>query len=414
MLRFAPQVESPSRSHLRHCAGKTRALLILLALGLMASSAPSETPTLHVFGSEGPAPAFHEAATVFSRQTGVKVEVVDGPVDDWIDRAVKEADLVFSSAEFMMSEYVRNPELEIVRESITPLYSRPSTILVRPGNPKGIRDFPDLLQAGMRLLVVHGSGQTGLWEDMVAGMNDVRALRSFRDNISFCAANSAEAVKAWKEHEEIDAWVTWNIWWWPLRDTSEIVSVSKPFEVTRGCSAALTRRGSDQAAAGEFLAFLSSEAGEKIFQSWGWKSEPPSEGSLGVRKDISVVCEIRSSDLSSGLSKGLLSVQSLLESYKSMGVTAEELHFIALLSGPSARWLLKDEAYIRLEPGQGNPCRGLVEALQADRVALELDRGCLQEHGWREADLLPGVALVEHIHTRIVDLELQGYAYMLF
>ena len=48
-----------------------------------------------------------------------------------------------------MSDLIRAGDLQIVASSVTPLYVRPSAILVRPGNPKGIRDFPDSGPVGL-------------------------------------------------------------------------------------------------------------------------------------------------------------------------------------------------------------------------------------------------------------------------
>ncbi len=48
--------------------------------------------------------------------------------------------------------------LQIDDDTITPLFLRPSAILVRPGNPKQINDFPDLVRPGVNVMVVsHGS-----------------------------------------------------------------------------------------------------------------------------------------------------------------------------------------------------------------------------------------------------------------
>ena len=42
---------------------------------------------------------------------------------------------------------------------LVPLYLRPLAILVRPGNPKGITGFKDLLKPGVSVMVVQGAGQ---------------------------------------------------------------------------------------------------------------------------------------------------------------------------------------------------------------------------------------------------------------
>ena len=67
--------------------------------------------------------------------------------------------------------------------TVTPLYLRASVILVRPGNPAHIAGIADLLKPEHRILVVDGSGQQGLWEDVAGRLGDIRTVRMFRSNV---------------------------------------------------------------------------------------------------------------------------------------------------------------------------------------------------------------------------------------
>ncbi|UCE61916.1 MAG: substrate-binding domain-containing protein, partial [Phycisphaerales bacterium] len=88
----------------------------------------------------------------FRDRNDLKVDVVTGPPNEWLDQAAGTADVVFASAEFMMADFLRATDLAIDEASITPLYMRPSAVLVRPKNPKQISDFPDLLKPGVRIM----------------------------------------------------------------------------------------------------------------------------------------------------------------------------------------------------------------------------------------------------------------------
>ena len=253
------------------------AVVLLASIGLHPMQALAQE--VRVYGSEGPSPAVHEAAATFGEKNDVKVEVVSGPVTKWLDKAKEDADVIFCSAEFMMSDLIRAGELQIDPRTVTPLYLRPSAILVRPGNPKGIGDFPDLLRPGMRLMVVTGSGQTGLWEDMAGKQGDIRTIRHFRRNVVFFAPNSETAEKTWKEQPDIDAWVTWSIWHLPLHDHADLVPVSKDYVVYRQCNVALTTHGVENEQAGKFVEFLASPEGAEIFKSWDWITPAPDSGS---------------------------------------------------------------------------------------------------------------------------------------
>ena len=321
------------------------ALALVLALVGAADALGEEV--LRVYGSEGPSPAMHEAAMAFQDTNDVKVEVVSGPVESWLDRAKADADVIFCSAEFMMSDLARVPELRIDASTITPLYSRPSAILVRPGNPKGIRDFPDLLRPAMRVMVVTGSGQTGLWEDMAGKRGDVGTLRAFRKNIAFSAPNSDTAQRAWKERDDIDAWVTWNIWYLPLHDHADLVSVSDDYLIYRQCNVALTARGKAKPSGARFIEFLTSPDGASIFKSWDWTTTPANPNRLAVKTDVAVVCRIDKDEFRNGVGAGLVGVRRLVQGYRAAGIPREQLHITTVVHDDAAYWLLEDEAYRR-------------------------------------------------------------------
>ena len=389
--------------------------VVLSAFGVCRAEKTLAQDVIRVYGSEGPAPAMHEAAVTFGNTHGIQVEVVSGPPDKWLVTAKTNADVIFSSAEFMMSDFVRNGELEIDRTSVTPLYLRPSAILVRPGNPKGIRDFPHLLRPGIRVMVVTGSGQTGLWEDMAGKQGDVRAIRALRNNIVVFAPNSETAVKTWRERDDIDAWITWNIWYTPLHDHADLVPVGPDYRVYRQCNAALTGRGKSKPLAARFIGFLASPEGAKIFESWGWHTSPSDASRLTVESNIAIVCRTDEDEWKDGVGAGLLSIRRLIEHYESIGIPASELHISAVVHGHAGYWLLKDEPYQAFKTdGNGNPNKALIRELDDLGVSIELCAETMAEHGWKKEDVLPEVTVVVGACPRVVDLQLQGYAYWRF
>ena len=366
---------------------------------------------VRVYSAEGPAPAIHEAAAAFFTNQAVKVS--DGPPSAWLGRATADADVVCSSADFMMSAFISNEALQVDPSTVTPLYMRPSAILVRPGNPKRVEDFPDLLRPGLRVMVVSGSGQTGLWEDMASRKADVQTVHALRKNIVLYAANSTEAVKTWRERKDVDAWITWDTWHIPLRTEAKLIPVSKEYRVYRQCSVALTSRGRDKPEAVRFVKFLASTQGAQVFASWGWLTTPAVENTFTVRQDIAVVCGVNQNISTNGVGLGLLQVKQLVESYESAGVAHHNLHISVVLYGQAASWLLKDAPY-RTFTGkeEGNPNKALVEKLLDWGVSVELCGMTLKEHGWSKDDVLPRVTIVAGGYQQIVDLQLRGYAYL--
>lgn len=188
---------------------KTLSTLLVLASVLAAPADAAEA--LHVYGPGGPLPAMKEAVAAFGKANGVTVDLVAGPTPQWIDRAKADADLVYSGSEVMMSDFLAAMP-DLMPATVTPLYLRPSAILVRPGNPGHIAGLTDLLKPGHRTLVVNGSGQQGLWEDVAGRLGSLATLRDLRANIAAFAKNSAEAKAMWQADMALDAWLIWNIW----------------------------------------------------------------------------------------------------------------------------------------------------------------------------------------------------------
>jgi len=217
-----------------------------------------------------------ELAQAFSAKRNIVVEVTAGPTPAWKDKALKDADLIFSGSEYMMTDFVQRDLPGLLKpEAVHTFFLRPSAILVRPGNPKHIRGVRDLLKPGLRVLVVQGAGQLGLWEDVVGRTGDVAMVRAFRKQIVLHAGNSAEARKAWVADPTLDAWLIWNIWQKASPELADAVPTEPPFTVYRSCGAAITTRTLEPALAAEFLAFLESKEAKPIFAKWGWMTGIP-------------------------------------------------------------------------------------------------------------------------------------------
>ena len=387
---------------------------LLVGLGsILATDVSAQEETLSLYGAEGPSPAIEEAALVFANRNDIKLKVVAGPRHIWRDKAAVDADLMFSAADFMMSDYVRSMDLQIIEDSITPLYLRPSAILVRPGNPKGIMDFPDLVRPGMNIMVVNAAGHTGLWEDMAGKLEDIRTIRALRKNIVVFAADSDEAVKMWRLRDDIDAWITWNTWQMPLRGRAHTVVPSRTFRILRQCSVAMTARGQAKPLARKFHEFLASKEAATIFSTWGWVAPESGSSPITLDTDIAFVCPIQEDKWNEelGVGAGLAGLRKVMEEYKAIGIRTEELHVSAVVHGAAAQWLLNDEAYRDARGGAegGNPNKAIVRELIENGVSVEMCGLTMKEHGWAKKDLLPKVKVVPAFYPRVIDLELQGY-----
>lgn len=252
----------------------TKNIRRFIAIGLLSVfpfMAATAQDTLFVYGPGGPAPAMKEAATAFEKQHGSKVEVTAGPTPSWIAKAKEIADVIYSGSETMMTDFTVAMEGRIVEQTIVPLYLRPLSILVRPGNPKRISGVKDLLKPGTKILVVNGAGQNGVWEDMAGRKGNIETVRTIRNNIVSYAANSAIARETWTKQLDIDVWLIWNIWQVSNPSLADTIPIESDYAIYRDTGVGLTIQGATKPVAKQFIEFLRSPEGAEIFKKWGWK-----------------------------------------------------------------------------------------------------------------------------------------------
>ena len=243
---------------------------LMMTVTLANPISTSAAQDLRIYGPGGPEPAIREAARQFGAAHGIDIAITAGPTGRWIDAAKADADLIYSGSETMMTDFLNAMGGELVAATVTPLYLRASAILVRPGNPRQIESFNDLLVPGVKILIVNGAGQNGLWEDIAGRKGNIASVKALRANIVAYAKTSAEARQVWIDNRSIDVWLTWTIWQGDNAGLAEIVAIEPELRIYRDAGIALTRRGEGKATASEFVRFLTSPAGAAIFEQRGW------------------------------------------------------------------------------------------------------------------------------------------------
>ena len=231
-------------------------LALLFLLTNMFSISAHAAETLFVYGPGGPAPAMKEAASAFEKASGNKVEVTAGPTGQWLAKAKTDADIIYSGSETMMTDFVNALEGQLSHFDVVPLYLRPMSMLVRPGNPKGIKSFKDLLQPGLKVLVVNGAGQNGVWEDVAGRKGDIESVKALRKNIVAYTGSSADAKKVWTEQTNIDVWLIWNIWQVSNPKLADVVAIEPEYAIYRDAGVAATKRGAAKSSAAQFIQLL--------------------------------------------------------------------------------------------------------------------------------------------------------------
>ncbi|MFS4460172.1 extracellular solute-binding protein [Bdellovibrio sp. HCB2-146] len=243
-------------------------MLKVFILSFAISISAQAQVSLQVFGPGGPAPAMKACAAAYEKEKGVKVQINAGPFEKWSEQA-PTADLFYSGSENMMDGFAEKiPNLDAA--TIQTHYLRPSAILVRPKNPKKIKGIKDLVNQPLKVIVVNGAGQVGMWEDIVGGLKSADALNKFRANIVFAAKNTGEAEKKWNEDPSIDAWLVFNIWGTRNPESAQIIATEKNLTIYRSMGTALSKSSQQKDQATEFVNFVKSKTCRKLFEKEGW------------------------------------------------------------------------------------------------------------------------------------------------
>ena len=246
-------------------------MFILIAIFLSSeteSKAQNTADTLYVYGPGGPFGPINECALLFGKQHSIEVKVAAGPEANWIQNAVKNADIIFGGAEYMLTQFMmKHPEL-IDKQTRVELYKRGAAILVRPGNPKGIKTMKDLTAPGIKILDVNGAGQFGLWEDIAGKQNLIAGIQQ---NIGQSYENTALGITGWKSDNTYDAWISYGSWHYRLKDITQMIRLPTNLNVYRGTPIAVTTLTHHKELAEKFLQSMLTDQGHTVFKKWGWE-----------------------------------------------------------------------------------------------------------------------------------------------
>ncbi len=227
---------------------------------------------LFVYGPGGPASVMTELAQQFSEKTGEKITVIAGPLSQWIERAKENADVIYSGNSSMMDHLISVLPDQLSYDDVRVLNIREAGIVVRPNNPRKIRRFEDLTRDDIRVMVVNGAGQVGLYEDMALKGGDRSVLVKLRKNIAFYARNTREAIDKWNSDNTIDAFIVWTHWGITLgKREATFINVDSAHVIYRAAEIAITKTSPNRQRAGEFIEFLQTQQAQEVWRAMGWK-----------------------------------------------------------------------------------------------------------------------------------------------
>lgn len=130
--------------------------------------------------------------------------------------------------------------------------------------------------------------------------------------------------------------------------------------------------------------------------------------------NITSVWEVKTDDTEGDLAGGLVYPGKLVDRYKQLNISKDNYRISVVLHLKAGYFALNDSSYkAYTKSDKPNPNKELISKLQSEGVRIELCGITMENNGWTEKNLLPGVVVLSiGAYARIVDLEKQGYSYI--
>jgi intracellular sulfur oxidation DsrE/DsrF family protein len=135
---------------------------------------------------------------------------------------------------------------------------------------------------------------------------------------------------------------------------------------------------------------------------------------IQVRENLRIVYQVTDDAQHEGVNKGLFYARKLINTYQKQGIDPGQVHLHLVYHGTGIAAVVNDEARKHLGVGAANPNGGILAELVRRGVQVELCENTMQQKGVKPTELMPGVKLVVGAFPRLIDLQLQGFAYIKF
>ncbi|MBL8861441.1 MAG: molybdate ABC transporter substrate-binding protein [Planctomycetes bacterium] len=245
-----------------------RATALILGLALGACSQPvGAGGTLVAYVGAASKPATEEAARLFERTTGTKVELVFGGSGYVLSqmKLAKRGDIYFPGSSDYMEKAKRDGDVFADSEQV--IVYLVSAINVQKGNPHGIRSLADLTRPGLKVAIANPEGVcVGAYavEIIEQQFSPEEKLAFKRNLINF--TESCEKTATAVSLKMADAVIGWSVFehWDPER----IETIPLPEgQIPRigYIPVAISRFTQDRTAAQRFIDFLTGPEGRAVF-----------------------------------------------------------------------------------------------------------------------------------------------------
>ncbi|MFW6111334.1 MAG: substrate-binding domain-containing protein [Thermoproteota archaeon] len=226
---------------------------------------------LHVYSAGAVAPPVKKVAEQFRVKQGIDFEFTVGKAEELISEIteLEQGDVLTCGAEYIFDE--AQVKGLILGESRRSVGYRGSVILVAKGNPKGIESISDLADDGINVGVSVGGCLLGVWDDVASKAGLIDPIR--KNIMEF--ADGCGAVVGLINQKKVDAIIGWDAFQklWPA--TIEVIDLPRELQVFRSTGIAVIQFSKQKETAKQFINYVTSEKGKKIYRSYGWIHKHP-------------------------------------------------------------------------------------------------------------------------------------------
>ena len=135
---------------------------------------------------------------------------------------------------------------------------------------------------------------------------------------------------------------------------------------------------------------------------------------IQVRENLRIVYQVTDDAQHEGVNKGLFYARKLINTYQKHGIAPDQVHLHLVYHGTGIAAVVNEDARERLGSEASNPNGEILAELIKRGVQIELCENTMQQKGVKPTELMPGVKLVVGAFPRLIDLQLQGFAYIKF
>ncbi|OGO20639.1 MAG: molybdate ABC transporter substrate-binding protein [Chloroflexi bacterium RBG_16_50_11] len=244
-------------------------IIMMLLLITFTGCAKEASKAITAFVGSASKPPMEEAAAAFEKETGIKVYLNFGGSGAMLSQIElsRTGDLYIpGSPDYMVKAENKGV---IDNASVKKIAYLIPVIAVQHGNPKNIRSLADLAQPGIEVGIANPQAVcVGLYAVEILNYNNLLAEVSKNIVVN---AESCEKTVTLLSLQAVDAVIGWDVFHaWDPENIDVIYLLPEQLPRLAYIPGAITKLSTDKKSAQQFLDFLVSEKGQRIFQKWGY------------------------------------------------------------------------------------------------------------------------------------------------